>query len=105
MPSKKKAKSRGAGGGPASKQPTKISRSQPAITLKPGPRKPKLQGPPEPRLSTHKPRSVWFQARASWPVRDAPVRQLVEARIRSLRAPKAKLASQWENAGPSNIGG
>jgi len=74
-------------------------------TLQPGPRKRKPRGRPEVRLSTHKSRSVWFQARASWPLRDAPVHRLVEARVRSLRAPQAVLAAQWENAGPTNIGG
>src|SRR6266849_8460642 len=65
--------------------------------LQPGPRKPKPRGRPEVRLSTHKSRSVWFQARASWPLRDAPVPRLVEARVRSLHAPQAALAGQWEN--------
>src|SRR6266849_7000099 len=73
--------------------------------LQPGPRKPKPRGRPEVRLSTHKSRSVWFQARASWPLRDAPVHRLVEARVRSLHDPQAALAGQWENVGPSNIGG
>ena len=105
MPRKDKPKSGGAGRETSSKQRTKTSRSGPTITLRAGPRKSRTKGAPEPRLSTHKSRSVWFQARASWPVRDAPVREMVEARIRSLRAATAGLAGQWENCGPSNIGG
>src|SRR5271157_1635705 len=74
------------------------------ITLERGPRKARRKGPAEPRISTHKSRSVWFQARAAWPVRDAPVRRLVEARVRSARAPRVSAAEEWENVGPSNIG-
>jgi photosystem II stability/assembly factor-like uncharacterized protein len=59
------------------------------------------------RLTSHKARSRWFQARASWPVREAPVNRLVRERQRvekSLATP-ANIASKWECVGPTNIGG
>lgn len=59
------------------------------------------------RLTSHKPRSRWFQTRASWPVREAPVNKLVRERLRvekSLATP-ANVTSQWECVGPTNIGG
>ena len=59
------------------------------------------------RLTNHKVRSRWFQARASWPVREAPVNRLVRERARvekSLAAP-ANVTAQWECVGPTNIGG
>ncbi|MGB8510075.1 MAG: hypothetical protein WCD76_16975 [Pyrinomonadaceae bacterium] len=72
-----------------------------------GPRKRRVPGVPEARLSHHKARSAWFQSRTTWPVREAPVRRLVQERTRaekSLAAP-ALVTTQWENAGPTNIGG
>lgn len=71
-----------------------------------GPRKTRGQGPPPPRLSHHKSRSVWFQARAAWPVREAPVRALVRERGRAAKA-LAPLpgTAQWQCIGPTNIGG
>jgi photosystem II stability/assembly factor-like uncharacterized protein len=59
------------------------------------------------RLTSHKARSRWFQTRASWPVREAPVNRLVRERNRvekSLAVP-ADVTSQWECVGPTNIGG
>jgi photosystem II stability/assembly factor-like uncharacterized protein len=59
------------------------------------------------RLTNHKVRSRWFQTRASWPVREAPVNRLVRERARvekSLGAP-SNITSQWECVGPTNIGG
>jgi photosystem II stability/assembly factor-like uncharacterized protein len=75
--------------------------------LTPGPRKKRLHGIPEPRLSHHKARTAWFQSRASWPVREAPVHKLVRERelaAKTLPAP-ASVPAQWESVGPSNIGG
>ncbi len=71
-----------------------------------GPRKERSQGPPAPRLSNHKSRSVWFQARAAWPVREAPVRALVDERTRVMKslAPLPATAG-WQCVGPTNIGG
>lgn len=75
------------------------------VMLLPGPRKKgKLQSI---RLTSHKARSRWFQTRASWPVREAPVNRLVLERLRvekSLATP-ANVTSQWECVGPTNIGG
>jgi photosystem II stability/assembly factor-like uncharacterized protein len=59
------------------------------------------------RLTSHKARSRWFQTRASWPVREAPVNRLVRERLRvekALAVP-ANVTSQWECVGPTNIGG
>ena len=58
------------------------------------------------RLTNHKTRSKWFQARSSWPVREAPVVRLMRERARvseSLAA--AEVESEWECVGPNNIGG
>jgi photosystem II stability/assembly factor-like uncharacterized protein len=79
---------------------------QPQRQLASGPRKQRLEGSPPSRLSNHKSRSVWFQARAAWPVREAPVRALVRERIRAGKA-LAPLpgTAQWQCVGPTNIGG
>jgi photosystem II stability/assembly factor-like uncharacterized protein len=73
----------------------------------PGPRKKDLGAhAPGVRLSFHKKRSVWFQARASWPVREAPVDILVRERGRvraALETPTT--AVKWDAIGPTNIGG
>jgi photosystem II stability/assembly factor-like uncharacterized protein len=75
------------------------------LSVKPGPKK-KRNGPSV-RLSIHKARTVWFQARASWPVREAPVRTLVKERTRVQKALSAPpdLTADWECVGPTNIGG
>ncbi len=70
-----------------------------------GPGKPRSRGTPEPRLSTHKKRAVWFQARTCWPVRDAPIHKLVQARAQARNTQTLSMTTQWESAGPSNIGG
>jgi photosystem II stability/assembly factor-like uncharacterized protein len=72
----------------------------------PGPRKQRPPGVPEARHTTHKNRARWFQARAAWPVREAPVHALVAERTRAARslAPHAA-ASSWELVGPTNVGG
>ena len=58
------------------------------------------------RLSLHKKRSVWFQARASWPVREAPVDILVSERGRAKAALETPAtAVKWNSIGPTNIGG
>ncbi|HEV7858011.1 MAG TPA: hypothetical protein VGO91_05230 [Pyrinomonadaceae bacterium] len=75
--------------------------------LTPGARKRRVQGVPEARLSHHKARSAWFQTRATWPVREAPVRKLVQERTRAEKslATPSTIPTQWESAGPTNIGG
>ena len=74
--------------------------------IAPGPRKNRLQGKLGHVSRNHKRRAVWFQARASWPMREACVGKLVSerARVEKEFAP-APGTTQWENVGPTNIGG
>ncbi len=75
--------------------------------IRPGARKKHLKpGPPKTHASGHKKRSVWFQARSSWPLREAPVHTLVMERNRVKRdLPAPKGAAPWKCIGPTNIGG
>ena len=75
--------------------------------ITPGPRKKDLRPhPAKPRPSGHKRRSVWFQARSSWPLREAPVHTLVLERNRVKRdLPAPKAAARWRCIGPTNVGG
>src|SRR5438477_5663392 len=59
------------------------------------------------RLSHHKARGRWFQARSAWPVREAPVHTLIRERNRVEKslAPATNIAASWECVGPTNIGG
>lgn len=57
------------------------------------------------RLDNHKRRSVWFQMRATWPVREARAERLARARERGRALPPAANPERWESVGPSNIGG
>src|SRR5690242_15299773 len=59
------------------------------------------------RLSHHKARGRWFQARCAWPVREAPVHTLIRERNRVEKslAPATNIAASWECVGPTNIGG
>ena len=68
--------------------------------------KARVSGPPTPRLIHHKIRAQWFQSRAAWPAREAPIARLIREREVSSKAlaPAAGVA-QWELAGPTNIGG
>ena len=68
-----------------------------------GPRKQRRDGPPPPAYTTHKRRSVWFQARATYPVREANVEKLVSERERV--RPATKSSENWVQAGPTNVGG
>lgn len=62
-----------------------------------------VRGPVSPN---HKVRSQWFQARTTWPYREAPITLLNRAHAQSAVAPQAATASSvWELAGPTNIGG
>ena len=57
-------------------------------------------------VGTHKARARWFQARESWPFREAPVALLTKERTRSeFRMREAARAGNWKEAGPTNIGG
>lgn len=77
---------------------------QPDTKLKRGPRKERRKG--SLRISNHKARSVWFQARTSWPVREAPTSILIRERGRAIKTlPPAPGNSQWVSVGPTNIGG
>jgi len=75
--------------------------------ITPGPRKKDLKRrAAKPRLSGHKKRSIWFQARSAWPLREAPIHTLVLERNRAKRdLPVAKRAARWRCIGPTNIGG
>lgn len=75
--------------------------------IRPGARKKHLKpGPPKTHASGHKKRSVWFQARSSWPLREAPVHTLVMERNRVKRdLPAPKGGAPWKCIGPTNIGG
>src|SRR3982750_1489479 len=53
-----------------------------AEAITPGPRKESLAKKPKIHCRHHKARSVWFQQRASWPLREAPIRRLVAERER-----------------------
>jgi photosystem II stability/assembly factor-like uncharacterized protein len=63
---------------------------------------PKRKGP---RLTRHKKRSAWFQARAAWPLREASVHRLIQERNRAKANLPPAAAAQWELIGPTNIGG
>jgi photosystem II stability/assembly factor-like uncharacterized protein len=71
-----------------------------------GPRKKAPKGPPAPVFSTHKVRSRWFQQREAWPYREAPIHLLIRERARAdLEVPDLAGTEQWQEAGPTNIGG
>jgi photosystem II stability/assembly factor-like uncharacterized protein len=59
------------------------------------------------RLSNHKPRGRWFQARTAWPKREAPVHTLIRERERANKSlpPAPTDGAKWECVGPTNIGG
>jgi photosystem II stability/assembly factor-like uncharacterized protein len=74
--------------------------------LSSGPRKRVPEGYPLPRWTLHKVRSTWFQSRTAWPVREPAASAMVRERRRVRRALESPVAPvQWENAGPTNIGG
>jgi photosystem II stability/assembly factor-like uncharacterized protein len=73
------------------------------VHIQRGPRKKRVEGPPPLRFTTHKVRSVWFQQRASYPVREANVEKLLSERHRVHLA--ASPAVNWVPVGPTNIGG
>ncbi|MEP6569720.1 MAG: hypothetical protein ABJC10_08105 [Acidobacteriota bacterium] len=107
MASKRKQPTAKAGGSEGKRSRARVDKtSEPAaVVLSSVPRrKGKVQTV---RLTSHKARSRWFQARASWPVREAPVNRLLRERLRvgqSLGTP-ADVTAKWECVGPTNIGG
>ena len=70
------------------------------------PRKKRRSGPPAPRITTHKKRAAWFQARTAWPYREPSAQFLVTERSRAAAslAPHVS-AAHWELVGPTNVGG
>lgn len=95
----------GGGSGPSATVPPRIPPDAPTgPSLGPGKRDAKR--PSAPRTTRHKVRSAWFQARASWPLREAPVQKLVRERRRVAAAlSTAPVSAHWECIGPTNIGG
>jgi len=94
---------------PKSRKPAKSSarqiRNEPSETVDIGARAKGRRS--RTRLTHHKVRSRWFQARSAWPVREAPVHTLIRERIRvekSLAVP-ANITASWECVGPTNVGG
>ena len=73
------------------------------VRIKPGPRKRMVKGQPPARYTTHKVRAAWFQARASYPIREADVEKLIfeRTRVRLASSP----STNWVPVGPTNIGG
>lgn len=89
----------------ADEPPSKKQAAEPGISLVGGAHA-KVRGA-RVRLTHHKARSRWFQARSAWPVREAPVHTLIRERERAAKAlaPAANIGSSWECVGPTNIGG
>jgi photosystem II stability/assembly factor-like uncharacterized protein len=82
------------------------SSKAPASSLTATPVQQQIPGKLGPVSRNHKRRSNWFQTRAAWPLREAQVRTLVSERARvedTLAA--APGTEQWENIGPTNVGG
>ncbi|HUG54256.1 MAG TPA: hypothetical protein VMR21_11675 [Vicinamibacteria bacterium] len=81
-------------------------RIQPEVTLGRGPKKQRPGRTPAPRLDHHKARSLWFQARAAWPLREPPVHLIARAREEVRKSlPAFPGTAQWQGIGPTNIGG
>jgi photosystem II stability/assembly factor-like uncharacterized protein len=90
----------------ASKHDAHAGDIEPQNRLEAGPRKERPKGLPGPRLTNHKVRSVWFQARAAWPVREARVDALVAGRRAAAALPvSTQHETRWGLIGPLNIGG
>ncbi len=84
----------------------KRNASPPIQSFVRGPKKQRREGPPKARRSTHKKRSAWFRARNAWPLREAPIGKLIAARSTARASlPRASVTAQWEQAGPTNVGG
>jgi photosystem II stability/assembly factor-like uncharacterized protein len=70
------------------------------------PKKKRRSGPPEPRTTTHKKRTAWFQSRVAWPYREPSAGSLVSERSRAAAAlAPHPAATQWQLVGPTNVGG
>jgi hypothetical protein len=73
--------------------------------IRPGPRKKDLKpGALKPRPSGYKKRSAWFQARSSWPFREAPVDILALERNRAEgRYADSRVHVFWECIRPTAL--
>ena len=80
-----------------------MAKKRKSITVEQGPCKTRSAGPPVPRRTTHKVRAAWFQARASYPVREADVENLIEQR--GQMPATATAGFDWQLVGPTNTGG
>src|SRR5439155_23148808 len=86
---------------------TSLTNTKDLKPIRPGPRKKHLKprATKQQQRAGHKKRSVWFQARSSWPLREAPVQILVVERNRVKRdLPTPKGVAPWRCIGPTNIG-
>ncbi|MEW6736302.1 MAG: hypothetical protein AB1489_33725 [Acidobacteriota bacterium] len=59
----------------------------------------------QPRLTNHKSRSIWFQSRVAWPVREPSVQRLIKERSRVKKELLHQANADWQSVGPTNIGG
>src|SRR5262245_35760725 len=86
---------------------TKSTGEHKASTRKLIPGRRRKKGKHKIRLTQHKVRSRWFQARSAWPMREAPVQTLIRERNRAARslASDTAIKSSWKCVGPTNIGG
>jgi photosystem II stability/assembly factor-like uncharacterized protein len=87
----------------AARKQAKAPAAPTVVRIRPGPRKARAEDPPPPRYTTHKVRAAWFQSRAAYPIREAPVEKLIAERLRV--RPAAAPTVNWAQVGPSNIGG
>ncbi|MDH3753645.1 MAG: hypothetical protein OEU32_07200 [Acidimicrobiia bacterium] len=75
-------------------------------SLRSGRRRKEGEGRTPEDVNTHKIRARWFQARESWPVREAPTLRLLRERARMVTDVRDVPGNeQWQLAGPTNIGG
>src|SRR5437016_4601286 len=87
---------------------TSLTNTKDLKPIRPGPRKKHLKprAPKQQQRAGHKKRSVWFQARSSWPLREAPVQILVVERNRVKRdLPTPMDVAQLRCIGATNGGG
>jgi len=85
---------------------TSVRRSKAGKGIEFGFEKVRAPGQPTPRWRNDKRRTVWFSTRTTWPLREAPTATLVAERDRARQTvPSAPGTTQWEQVGPTNIGG
>ena len=87
-----------------SRAPTK--RAAIELDFSGAPKKKRPSGLPAPRTTTHKKRTVWFQARTAWPYREPSTHSLLLERSRAAAALAPQTGTAlWELVGPTNVGG